>query len=220
MRARSSLTRRQLIASGLALAASAAAAGAAAAAKLLPTPRQTPGPFYPQRIPLESDNDLAQVGGSDRPAAGQLTHVFGRVVDEDGRPVRGAQVEIWQCDAFGFYHHPWDRRGEADPAFQGYGRMTVGADGGFRFRTIRPVPYPGRAPHIHFGIRGAGIGWMTTQMYLKGHPLNAADGPLNSVDDPAARRSLIVDLRPASNLEAGALAGRFDIVLGRNAFQR
>ncbi len=212
------ISRRRVLASGLSLAV-LSAVDPAAAARLIPTQWQSPGPFYPKKIPLDSDTDLVNVNGRQKPAAGQVSHIFGRVLDEDGRPISGAQVEIWQCDAFGFYHHPWDRGGRADLNFQGFGRKVVGKDGAFRFRTIKPVPYPGRTPHIHFGISGAGIGGWTTQMYLKGHPLNQGDGIFNSVADPRARQSLLVKLAPATDIEPGALAGKFDIVLGRNAFK-
>ncbi len=212
------ISRRRVLASGLSLAV-LSAVDPAAAARLIPTPRQSPGPFYPKKIPLDSDTDLVNVNGRQKPAAGLVTHIFGRVLDEDGRPISGAQVEIWQCDAFGFYHHPWDRGGRADLNFQGFGRKVVGKDGAFRFRTIKPVPYPDRTPHIHFGISGAGIGGWTTQMYLKGHPLNQRDSIFYSVADPRARQSLLVKLAPATDIEPGALAGKFDIVLGRNAFK-
>ncbi|MBI3452971.1 MAG: intradiol ring-cleavage dioxygenase [Rhodospirillales bacterium] len=186
------------------------------AAKLIVTPRQSEGPFYPVQIPLDSDNDLVTVAGRPARAAGEIAHVFGRVIDDAGRPVRGAQVEIWQCDAFGQYHHPRDRGGNADPNFQGYGRMAAAEDGGYRFRTIRPVAYPGRAPHIHFAITGPGIARLTTQMYVAGEPLNDRDFLLNNVRDSAARASLVVALEPAPTVEAGARAGTFDIVLGHN----
>ncbi len=204
--------RRRVLAVGLAAGVGAVLPGGVSAA-LLPTPRQSTGPFYPLRLPLDSDADLVQVEGRDRAAAGTVTHVFGRVLDLSGRPVAGARVEIWQCDAFGYYHHPRDRGGQADPNFQGYGRTVVGEDAAFRFRTIRPVPYPGRTPHIHFAISGPGIERLTTQMYVAGEPLNAHDGLLNRVRDPAARARLIVPLEPAPEVEPGALAGRFDIVL-------
>ncbi len=212
------ISRRRVLASGLSLAF-LSAVDPAWSARLIPTPWQSPGPFYPKKIPLDSDSDLVNVNGRRKQAAGQVTHIFGRLLDEDGRPVRGARVEIWQCDAFGFYHHPWDRGGRADPNFQGFGKTVAGKDGTFRFRTIKPVPYPGRTPHIHFGISGAGVGGWTTQMYLKGHPLNQEDGILGSVADPRARQSLLVKLNSATNLERGALSGKFDIVLGRNAFK-
>ena len=206
------LPRRRLLAAGLAAGAGAVLPTGLSAA-LVPTPQQTPGPFYPLRLPLDSDADLVQVEGSSRAAAGVVTHVFGRVLDQSGRPLAGARVEIWQCDAFGYYHHPYDRGGRADANFQGYGRMVVGEDAAFRFRTIKPVPYPGRAPHIHFAISGPGIERMTTQMYVAGEPANARDGILGRVRDAAARARLIVPLEPAPEVEPGALAGRFDIVL-------
>lgn len=206
------IPRRRLLAAGLAAGAGAVLPTGLSAA-LVPTPQQTPGPFYPLRLPLDSDADLVQVEGSSRAAAGVVTHVFGRVLDQSGRPLAGARVEIWQCDAFGYYHHPYDRGGRADANFQGYGRMVVGEDAGFRFRTIKPVPYPGRAPHIHFAISGPGIERLTTQMYVAGEPDNARDGILGRVRDAAARARLIVPLEPAPDVEPGALAGRFDIVL-------
>lgn len=205
-------TRRVFLAAGLAGAAASLRPGPLAAA-LEPTPWQSSGPFYPLRLPLDSDNDLVTVAGRGRRAAGQLLHLFGRVLAEDGRPVDGALVEIWQCDSKGFYHHPGDRGGRADPDFQGYGRMAAGGDGGYRFRTIRPVPYPGRTPHIHFAVSGPGLERFTTQMYVAGEPLNERDGLLNRVRDPVARQRLIVPLEPAPDLEAGALAASFDIVL-------
>ena len=204
--------RRRVLAAGIACATAIAAPGGLAAA-LLSTPRQSEGPFYPPSLPLDSDNDLVRVAGRDQPAAGVVTHVFGRLLDQAGRPVSGARVEIWQCDAFGRYHHPRDRGGGADPNFQGFGRMAVDGDGAFRFRTIKPVPYPGRTPHIHFAVAGPGIERLTTQMYIAGEPLNARDGLLNAVRDEAARQRLIVPLRAAPEVEDGALIGRFDIIL-------
>ena len=184
-----------------------------ALAALGATPRQTPGPFYPKTFPLDSDADLARMAGRDAQAAGQIVHVHGRVIDQAGQPIAGLRVEIWQCDAFAHYHHQGALASGADPNFQGYGRVQLGDDGAYHFRTIRPVPYPGRTPHIHFAVSGPGIEALTTQMYVAGEPDNARDGPLSRVRDPEARARLIVPLVAAPDLEADALAGRFDIVL-------
>ena len=118
-------SRRRLLLSGLGLAGLAGVRPLAAAERIL-TPRQPTGPFYPLELPLDSDNDLVRVAGRPRSARGVVTHVFGKVVSPDGRPLRGARVEIWQCDADGRYHHPRDRGGGADPDFQGFGAMDSG----------------------------------------------------------------------------------------------
>ena len=205
------VSRRHLI-RGLTLAVGFAFAGAAAAARLMVTPNQGPGPFYPETLPLDSDNDLVRVQGRTERAQGKLTHIMGKILGQDGRPLLQARVEIWQCDALGHYHHPRNGGG-ADPNFQGFGHTVTGEDGGYRFRTIKPVPYPGRTPHIHFGVSGKGIRPMTTQMYVAGNPKNKTDWILNSVRDPQARENLIVSLRPAPQIEPGALAGTFNIVI-------
>jgi len=205
------LTRRRLVASA-ASAAVITAAGPAVAA-LSPTPRQSAGPFYPLTKPVDSDADLVTVAGRPGPAKGTVTHVIGRVLDPDGRPVADARVEIWQCDALGAYHHPRDGGG-IDPGFQGYGRMDPGDDGAYRFRTIRPVPYPGRTPHIHFAVTARGFPPLTTQMYVAGEPRNDGDFVLRRITDSQARAAVIVPLEPAPDVEAGALLGVFDIVLG------
>ncbi len=208
-------TRRRLMQSALSVAALGAAAPARAA-RLVRTPRQTAGPFYPDSFPLDSDNDLVQVEGREGRAQGTVAYLSGRVLDDQGRPVAGALVEIWQCDAHGRYHHPRDRGGRGqDPDFQGYGRTVAGDDGGYRFRTIKPVPYPGRTPHIHFAVSGAGLRPLTTQMYVAGHPLNQRDFVLNSIRDPQARASVIVPFVAAPEMEPGAVSATFDIVLGR-----
>ena len=190
--------------------------GAGWAANLPPTPRQTAGPFYPLSIPADSDNDLVQVSGHDRTAKGTVSYVSGHILDPDGRPLSGARVEIWQCDTNGRYHYVRDERADTplDQNFQGYGQTVTDEMGGYRFRTIRPVPYPGRTPHIHFAVLGPGLARFTTQMYIAGEPLNEGDGVLMGVRDPAARARLIVPLRPAPELEPKALAGSFDVVIG------
>ena len=183
------------------------------AESLTATPRQTTGPFFPASLPLDSDNDLVHVRGSASLATGTITHIAGRVSDARGRIVAGAHVEIWQCNAFGRYHHPRDRRdAPIDPHFQGYGRSITGNDGLYSFRTIKPVAYPGRTPHIHFAVSADGFERLVTQMYVAGEPRNANDGVLNRVRDSSARARLIVALEPVPGA-AHELAGRFDLVL-------
>jgi protocatechuate 3,4-dioxygenase beta subunit len=187
---------------------------ARAQSPLVVTPGQTEGPFYPVSFPADMDADLVRVQGQQAQAIGQITHVAGRVLNRRGEPVRGAQVEIWQCDAKGIYHHPRQPgQQRRDAAFQGYGRAEVAADGRYAFRTIRPVAYPGRTPHIHFKVHAPGAGRLTTQMYVAGEAQNATDGVLRGIRDARARESVIVRLEPAGDIEAGALKGTFDIVL-------
>jgi protocatechuate 3,4-dioxygenase beta subunit len=139
-----------------------------------PTPAQTEGPFYPVSLPKDSDFDLLRNGALTY-TKGQPAWVEGSVADLQGKPIAGAQVEIWQCDETGHYHHPGDG-GRADPAFQGFGRVTVGADGQYRFRTIRPAPYSGRTPHIHVKVKLGSRELLTTQLYVAGDPHNERDG--------------------------------------------
>lgn len=208
------IARRRFVA-GTAVAALGLIARPAWAA-LAATPRQTTGPFYPVDWTGDIDADLVRVTGEAARALGRVAHVSGRVTDLGGNPLAGAEVEIWQCDANGRYHHPRDTAGNRglDAGFQGHGRVLTGADGGYRFRTIRPAPYPGRTPHIHFKVAAAGRRELITQMYVAGEPGNDDDFLLNRISDARARDRLIVRFDPADRLEQGALAGTFDIVLG------
>ena len=216
----SRLTRRRVVLSATAVAGLHGLP--AGAASLAPTPRQTTGPFYPLELPLDSDNDLVQITGRPERAAGTILHLGGRVLDPEGHPVRGARLEIWQCDALGVYHHSRDSSGPADPNFQGFGSTTVAGDGAYRFRTIEPVPYPGRTPHIHFRILAPGLEPLVTQMYVAGQPLNSEDGLYQRLGE---RASLVtVALEAAPDLEplvkSGAKRALFDIVLGPNGVPR
>ena len=205
------LSRRRVLVAASALAALANPA-MARAAELVPTPYQPAGPFYPRDIPLDADNDLVRVVGRDAQAEGEVTHLFGRILDAAGRPVAGAGVEIWQCDARGLYHHVRGRAGDRDENFQGYGQMAAGESGAYRFRTIKPVPYPGRAPHIHFAVSGPGSQRMTTQLYIKDHPGNARDFLFRRIDGQL-RDEVSVPFVPAPELESNALQAAFDIVV-------
>jgi protocatechuate 3,4-dioxygenase beta subunit len=183
--------------------------------ELVRTPRQTEGPFYPNKLPLDTDNDLLIVNDSITPAVGKVTHLGGRILDAKGKPVRNALVEIWQCDAKGVYLHTADSgRKEPDKNFQGFGRFLTGSSGEYYFRTIKPVPYPGRTPHIHFKIKKAGKELLTTQCYVKGEPGNNRDFIYLAVRDPKARAAITVDFVPLKESRIGELTARFDVVLG------
>jgi protocatechuate 3,4-dioxygenase, beta subunit len=210
------LGRRRFVIGGVAAAGTLiiAAGSRAQQGALVPTPAQTAGPFYPVTFPADADNDLVVLRGSEARAEGVVTHVMGRVLGPNGKPIANAAVEIWQCDARGRYLHPGDTgRRPRDSAFQGYGRAASADDGTYRFRTIRPVPYPGRTPHIHFAVTAPGRGELVTQMYVAGEPLNDRDGLYRSIRDARQREAVTVRLEPANGVEPGALAGTFDIVL-------
>lgn len=205
------LRRRHLL---LGMAAVASTRARVALAALLLTPRQTPGPFYPRTLPLDADNDLVRISGRAREATGTITHVFGRILDTNDNAIANAKIEIWQCDSRGHYHHVGnDDARQIDPDFQGYGKTLSEADGSYRFRTIRPVPYPGRTPHIHFAVTTSTGRRLVTQMYVAGEALNERDPVLSQIRDPAARAAVIIPLLPAPQLGPGALAGTFDIVM-------
>jgi len=200
---------------GMAWGAAALAAPGAFAEALTLTPRQTEGPFYPDRLPLDTDNDLLIINDAITPAVGEITHLSGRVLDADGHPLRNAVVEIWQVDGHGMYLHSRSAGEKRDANFQGYGRFTTGLSGEYYFRTIKPVVYPGRAaPHIHFAISRAGKRLLTTQLYVKGERGNVRDGVFNSIRDKRQRELLVVQFAPLPHTEVGELAAKFDIVLG------
>lgn len=185
------------------------------AQELTRTPRQTEGPFYPDDLPLDIDNDLLVVNDSITPAVGAVTHLGGRILDARGAPVRDAVVEIWQVDGNGVYLHPGsDNAGRRDKNFQGYGRFVTGSTGEYRFRTIKPVRYPGRTPHIHFAVKTKGRDKFTTQCYVRGEPGNERDSVLAWIRDERARESVVVDFAPVKGSKIGELSARFDIVLG------
>ncbi len=201
---------------GMALGAAAFATRGAFADELVPTARQTEGPFFPNKLPLDTDNDLLIINDAITPAVGAITRLTGRILDAKGEPVRDAVVEIWQADANGVYLHPGSANGGSrDANFQGFGRFLTGSTGEYAFRTIRPVPYPGRAPHIHFKIRRGSTPLLTTQCYIKGDPGNARDGVLRGIRDGQAKESVMVRFEPIADSKIGELAARFDVVLGR-----
>jgi len=170
-------------------------------------------------LPLDTDNDLLVINDAVTPAVGEITHLTGRVLTANGNPIRNAFVEIWQVDNNGVYLHSGDHNNRAnqDKNFQGYGRFLTNSQGDYYFRTIKPVPYPGRTPHIHVGISMNGRRIYTTQLFINGHEQNARDGIYRGIRDPLARESVSVDFTPIRDSRIGELAANFDIVLGVTA---
>jgi protocatechuate 3,4-dioxygenase beta subunit len=185
------------------------------AQQLIQTPRQTEGPFYPDKMPLDTDNDLLIINDAITPAVGAITYLSGRILDRRGQPIRNALVEIWQVDNHGAYLHSGSmNRDKRDTNFQGFGRFLTGSTGQYSFRTIKPVAYPGRPPHIHFAVKLKGQDKFTTQCYVKGEPGNERDSIFKAIRDAKARESLLVDFAPIKGARLGELAARFDIILG------
>jgi len=199
---------------GLALGAAYFSVPGVFAEELTRTPDQTEGPFYPDKLPLDTDNDLLVINDKITPAVGEISHVTGRILDAKGNPIRNALVEIWQCDSNGAYLHSRSaNKKKHDPNFQGFGRFLTGSTGEYYFRTIKPVPYPGRTPHIHFKVKLGRKELLATQMYVKGHPMNAKDGILNSAKGKD-RDALIADFVPVKGSKLKELQAKWDVVLG------
>jgi protocatechuate 3,4-dioxygenase beta subunit len=213
------VTRRNLLRGGLALGAIALFTPGVFAEQLDRTPAMTEGPFYPDHLPLDQDNDLIHVGDSTTPAIGQVTHLTGRILDARGDPIKNAEIEIWQCDANQVYLNSRDsepKKDQRDKNFQGFGRFATGSTGEYRFRTIKPVPYPGRpAPHIHFKIKKGGRELLTSQIFIAGFPDNMKDGVFRGVRDPFERELVQADFKPIKESKVGELLAKFDVVIGR-----
>jgi protocatechuate 3,4-dioxygenase beta subunit len=189
-----------------------AAAAVPALAALPATPRQSAGPFYPAQLPLDDDNDLTRITGRSEPALGRIVDLGGRLLDRNGTPLAGRRIEIWQCDANGRYRHPADPNDNApDPNFQGHGHTVTDAEGRYRFRTIRPVAYPGRTPHIHVAIFGDQAPF-TTQIYVAGDPGNAEDFLYRRI--PVELRPLVTAEFTRTTTAEAELAAELDLILG------
>jgi protocatechuate 3,4-dioxygenase, beta subunit len=199
--------RRVLVWLGAAVVSSPLRPTPALAADRPPTPPVTEGPFYPRRMPADTDGDLTRVAGHAGRAEGTVLDLTGRVVDRAGRPRSGARVEIWQCDARGRYHHVGEPDAVIDPEFQGFGAVTTDAEGRYAFRTIKPVPYPGRTPHIHFIVAENGRRRLTSQMFVEGEARNSRDGLYRDLGEEA--RLVTLRLEQAGE----GLRGALEIVL-------
>jgi protocatechuate 3,4-dioxygenase beta subunit len=206
------LASRRKFLGGLAFSSAALFAPGVFAEELLRTPAQTEGPFYPDKLPLDTDNDLIIINDALTPAVGTITYVSGKILDSRGNPLKNAAVEIWQCDNNGAYLHARTSNADRkDSNFQGFGRFVTGSSGEYLFRTIKPVPYPGRTPHIHFKVKLKGKEELTTQLYIQGHPGNERD----RIWSGEKQRNLItVDFAPLKESKLGEHAAKFDIVLG------
>jgi protocatechuate 3,4-dioxygenase beta subunit len=204
-------TRRGFLFGGAGLLA--ARALPALADQLRPTPRQPAGPFYPVTTLPDDDSDLTRVTGQENPARGRITDLSGRILERNGRPLRGVRIEIWQCDVNGRYRHPRDSRdAPMDPGFQGFGHTISDSRGRYRFRTIRPMPYPGRTPHIHVAVLVEGERPLITQLYVAGEPRNGQDFLYQRV--PEAQRQLVTAEFKPSGMTDVELMAEWDIVLG------
>ena len=203
--------RRKLM---LAMSGLIAVGASGTVAALIATPRQTPGPFYPETLPLDDDNNLTEVAGRTGKARGIICDVSGRIMDINGRPLRDMRIEIWQCDANGRYRHPRENASRPlDENFQGHGFTITNAKGLYRFRTIRPVPYPGRTPHIHIAVFPADHYPFITQLYIAGEERNESDFLYNNI--PPDKRHLVTAQFEASTTPGADQQASFDIILNR-----
>jgi len=183
------------------------------AAALLATPKQSAGPFYPDQMPLDDDNDLTQVKNMNRPAYGEFTDLSGKLLDLNGRHIPNALIEIWQCDINSRYRHSRDSgQKPVDPGFQGFGKTLTDSNGQYRFRTIRPVAYPGRTPHIHVAVFIGNQSPFVTQLYNENEPQNSQDFLYRSV--PPELRYLITSKFEATAEADISYRANWDIVVG------
>lgn len=182
--------------------------------ELTRTATQGEGPFYPDKLPLDTDNDLLMINDSITPAVGEVTHLTGRILDLSGSPIRNAVVEIWQADSLGSYIHSKGRGEKVDKNFQGFGRFLTDSKGRYYFRCIKPTEYVGRAPHIHFAVEQGGKRLLTTQLYVKGDPRNEKDFLFNEAKTKEAKSTLVTEFKPMKKSKAGELAANWDVVIG------
>ena len=208
------MTTTQVSRRALTLAALSLLVPSAVLASLATTPGTSEGPFYPPQRPRDDDWDLVRVEGAVREAGGEILQLKGRVLDRNGHAIAAARVEIWQCDVNGVYLHPGDRRiSRRDKGFQGFGHAISDVDGRFAFRTIVPVPYTGRTPHIHIKVLHRGRELLTTQLYRAGFPQNDSDFLFRRLSRAAQNRVSMV-LQPSKATSRTAYETEIDLVLG------
>ncbi|PQO29426.1 intradiol ring-cleavage dioxygenase [Bremerella cremea] len=217
-------SRRQILRGAAAMGATALFTPGVFAEMLSLTPRLTEGPFYPDKLPLDQDNDLLIINDSTTRAIGEITHLTGKILSPSGAPLKNATIEIWQCDANAVYLHTRDSNGKKDQQdknFQGYGKFETDSSGEYRFRTIKPVPYPGRpAGHIHFKVSQGDRELLTSQIFIRGFKGNDTDGVFRSTGDLVDRELVQTDFNPVKGSMIGELAANFDIVVGRTPDER
>lgn len=207
---------RRRFLTGLGLGATAFLTPGAFAEALARTPRQAEGPFFPDQLPLDTDNDLLIINDKLTPAVGQITHLSGTIKDLQGNPVRNALVEIWQVDGNGVYLHSAAPKKEQDKNFQGYGRFSTDSTGRYYFRTVKPVTYPGRTPHIHVAVSQKGKRLLTSQCYIHGEEKNAKDFLYNRLD-AEAQKLVTVDFKPFPKTETDELVAKWNLIIGLTA---
>jgi protocatechuate 3,4-dioxygenase beta subunit len=215
MKNRAIFSRRKVLKSALALGSITVVTPVGAAIPPF-TPNQVMGPFYPVEKPLDQDADLTLIAGKAGQAQGQVVHLMGRVIDSRGQPVPDARIEIWQANTHGRYTHPSDSNpAPLDPNFEGFGVQVTDAEGRYRFKTIKPGPYPvtqswSRPPHIHVDVTGA-IGRVLTQMYFQDEPLNEVDKLLQGSWNSEALIAMYQE--PSDGIEPDALVAVWDVML-------
>lgn len=207
----SAISRRRMLAyAGAAAAALAAPASALRAhTTLMPTPSSTEGPFYPETWTSAPAANLVRGGllANSIPLA-----LEGRILDRFGKPVDDARVEIWLADGLGRYTHSRDSEAkDRDPNFAGFGWVKTGTDGRYAFKAIRPVPYTGRTPHIHFAVIAARAKKLVTQMYVEGVAQNERDYLYNNIG--RAQRALITAKLESAGAGQEGQRASFDLVL-------
>lgn len=209
------LSRRRLLHS-LLLTTGGIITGDIYAEALTLTPRMTEGPYYPDHLPLNQDNDLVRTSDKDAPAEGIIANFGGRLLNADGKPVKDATIELWQADNNGCYIHSRgvQRGKERDSKFQGYGKVVTNSKGEYQFRTIKPGLYTGRTRHYHVAVAQNGKRMLTTQLFFAGEPGNDRDGVLRSVKDEVQRLSVIREFKPREQ-GSSELFATWDIALGK-----